>query len=215
MASFRTPAFFLLAAAILPAIGCATSEKVHRPNLLSPDQCVAQANLITHAFGGREVDVEIVPGTLEIVKPTGPGTLTEAHLPPRLSNKALEMERPIRNGTLAPLDVKSYLLYETPEEAIRIPFERTRSISNNDRGRGALYGMLVGAIPGALAGVLLGFYAGGMSCVGEDETGMSRQCHFADYAKPIFGFGVLGALLTGGAGAGIGAAIGHRTTFTF
>jgi hypothetical protein len=215
MASFRTPAFFLLAAAILPAIGCATSEKVHRPNLLSPDQCVAQANLITHAFGGREVDVEIVPGTLEIVKPTGPGTLTEAHLPPRLSKKALEMERPIRNGTLAPLDVKSYLLYETPEEAIRIPFERTRSISNNDRGRGALYGMLVGAIPGALAGVLLGFYAGGMSCVGEDETGMSRQCHFADYAKPIFGFGVLGALLTGGAGAGIGAAIGHRTTFTF
>jgi hypothetical protein len=215
MASFRTPTFFLLAAAILPATGCATREKVLRPDLLPPDEGVAQANSITHAFGGREVDVEIVPGTAETEKPRGAGTLTEAHLPPRLSEEAREMERPIRNGTLAPLDGKSYLLYETPEEAIRIPFERTGSISTNDRGRGALYGMLVGAIPGALAGVLLGFYAGGMSCVGEDENGMSRQCHFADYAKPIAGFGVLGALLTGGAGAGIGAAIGHRTTFTF
>jgi hypothetical protein len=215
MASFRTPTFFLLAAAILPATGCATREKVLRPDLLPPDEGVAQANSITHAFCGREVDVEIVPGTAETEKPRGAGTLTEAHLPPRLSEEAREMERPIRNGTLAPLDGKSYLLYETPEEAIRIPFERTGSISTNDRGRGALYGMLVGAIPGALAGVLLGFYAGGMSCVGEDENGMSRQCHFADYAKPIAGFGVLGALLTGGAGAGIGAAIGHRTTFTF
>jgi hypothetical protein len=215
MASLRIPAFFLLAAAMLPAIGCATREKVLRPDLLPPDEGVAQVNSITHAFGGREVDVEIVPGPLETEKPTGADTLTEAHLPPRQWEEALEMERPILNGTLAPLDGTSYLLYETPGEAIRIPFESTRSISTNDRGRGALYGMLVGAIPGALAGILLGFYAGGMSCVGEDENGMSRPCHFADYAKPIVGFGVLGALLTGGAGAGIGAAIGHRTTFTF
>lgn len=215
MASFRTPAFFLLATAILPAIGCASSEKVRRPDLFPPDERVAQANLITHAFGGREVDVEIVPGTLETEKPTGAGTLTEAQFPSRLSEKALGMEKPIRNGTLAPLDWKSFLLYETPKEAVRIPFGRTRSISTNDRGRGALYGMLVGAIPGALAGVFAGLSVGNVNCVGDPSTSMSRQCHFTDYAKPIAYLGVLGALLTAGAGAGIGAAIGHRTTFTF
>lgn len=162
----------ILVASIIPAPGCSNTEMVLRPDLLSPDQRVAQASSITRVFVGREVDVV----------PRGNGRKHE----------------PIRKGMLAPMDGESFLLYEAPEEASRIPFEHVRSITTNDRGAGALNGLLAGAIPGAIAGFLLGAYAGGMSCVGEDENGMSPPCHFANYAKPIVGFALAGALLTGG-----------------
>jgi hypothetical protein len=170
----------LVAASLVPAVGCSSTIAVHKPVTL------AEAQQVTHAAADRVVKVEVVA-------PDRPAA------PPE-----------VRKGVLTLEDGGAFVLRSPPEEPSRIPFERTRSVVVQDRGKGALEGFLAGAIPGALVGLVLGSAFDEMGC-SEDGSGSKTICsHNAAVA-----LGVSGAVLAGLIGALVGAGIGHRTTFTF
>ena len=171
MTSIRSIA--LVVAALIPGVGCSQSTTVVRPDRLPPDQGATQARAIANQFAGKEV-------TIKVLRPEG-SNLTEV---------------PVLTGKIAALDAKEFLLYEAPGKARRIPFEQTRSLGSNNRGGGALTGLLIGAAPGAVAGLMFD----AMLTLGFDRIVLTTMA---------------GAVLFGAAGAGIGALIGRRTTLTF
>jgi hypothetical protein len=170
----------LVAAFLIPAVGCSSTIAVHRPVTL------ADAQQVTHAAADRVVKVEVVA-------PDRPAVQPEA-----------------RKGVLAIQDGGAFVLRSPPEEPRRIPFERTRSVVVQDRGKGALEGFVAGAIPGALVGLVLGSVFDEAGC-SEDGSGSRTICsHDATVT-----LGLAGGVLAGLIGALVGAAAGHRTTFTF
>jgi hypothetical protein len=185
MTSFRAVA--LVVAVSIPGAACSNTRTVQRPDLLPPAQGIVQARAIIQSFAGKEVDVEISPSQPGIQQASGP----------------------IRTGRLDLLDGQGYLLYEAPERVHRIPFESTRSITRNDRGKSATVGLVVGAVLGAAVGAVLGDMASTLGCTDDSP----RRC--PSEAKPAAAGALVGALLMGAVGAGVGALVGHRTTFTF
>ena len=187
MTSFRAVAL-VAAASVIPGVACSNTKAIQRPDLLPPAQGIVQARAIIQSFAGKEVDVELSSSQSGNQQASGP----------------------IRTGRLDLLDGQSYLLYEAPERVYTVPFQNTRSITRNDRSKGATVGLVVGAVLGAAVGAVLGAMASTLGC---DEDYAPPRC--PSEAKPAAGGAVVGALLMGAVGAGVGALIGHRTTFTF
>jgi hypothetical protein len=124
---------------------------------------------------------------------------------------APHLQPAIRKGELSILDDHSFVLRMPSEMPSRIPFEHTRSIRIVDHARGATDGFLIGAISGGLVALLVGYsVAAGFGC--KNDVPNPPPCHPYD---GLLEATLLGALVSGALGTAIGAAIGHRTTFTF
>jgi uncharacterized protein YcfJ len=161
-------------------------------------------------------------GCSNIIAVHSPATMAEAQEMTRiLANRMAKVEfvgydaphaQPtMRKGELSILDDHSFVLRMPSETPSRIAFENTRSIRIVDHARGAVDGLLTGAISGGLVGLLVGYsVASGFGC--KNDISNPPPCHPYD---GLWEATVLGALVSGAVGTAIGAAIGHRTTFTF
>lgn len=116
-----------------------------------------------------------------------------------------------RRGVLAPLDGYSFSFTESAGQSLAIPFEQTQSITYKSRANGASFGFLYGAIPGVLAGFVSGMLLEKTLCEMGDQDPARCESGAAIGTK----LAVLGGLLTGVAGAVIGAAIGKDMTLRF
>jgi len=161
-----------------------------RPDPSAGDGGANEASALVRMWAGKEVVVELSPS---------------GEAPRTTSGKSLK-------GTLAHLDGTSFVLWETPQKADRLRFEDTRSVSFNDRSRGAKDGALIGAGAGGVAGLVLGSYAGQMACQGEDSNGQSPSCR---PGAAMATWALAGALLVGFVGLLVGAGVGHQETMTF
>ena len=175
----------LLLACVIPSLGCSNTIAVRKP------VTAAEAQEVTSAVDGRDVKVEV------------------------LTSAAPNAGAEVQSGSLSTRDDGSFTLRPPNEAAIDIPFERTRSVSFEDRGKGAGEGALVGFFPGLIGGIAMGSAVEALSCSSCDGNPCppSSPCKNGGSTTLLLGLG-LGAV-TALIGAGIGALIGHRTTFTF
>jgi len=175
----------LLLACLIPNVGCSNTIAVRKP------VTAAEAQEVTSAVDGRGVKVAV------------------------LTSAAPNAGAEIRSGSLSTRDDGSFALRAPNDAAIEIPFERTRSVSFEDRGKGAAEGAAVGFFPGLIGGIAMGSAVEALSCSSCDANPCppSSACNRGGSISLLFGLG-LGAV-TALVGAGIGALIGHRTTFTF
>ncbi len=187
MSSVRSLAV-LVAAQIIPAVACSSTQVARRPDLLPPKEGMAEAQAITQLFAGRDVEVRLSRSQAEDSS-AGPS---------------------VRTGRLVPLDGKSYFLSEPPNRSHGVRFADTHSITSKDRVKGANRGLLIGALAGAVGGALFGAVISGMGC---SDMGTHIQC--PSQTGPMLGGAAVGSLLVGIIGAGVGASTGYRTTLTF
>lgn len=175
------------AASLIVGGACSTTRVIERPDRLPPDKGIVQAKSIVQSFGGKEVDVAVAQ--------PGPDQSS-----PRTS---------VRTGRLGTYDGRSFFIFEDSQPPAGIRFEDTRSFSRIDRRKGAAYGFLGGAVLGGLFGAMAGASLSTIGCDSESPP------HCPSALEPAVLVGMLGGLALGALGAGLGAAIGHRTTFTF
>lgn len=143
----------------------------------------AEASRIVSTTGGREVRVEFE-------SPRGPE---------------------IRRGVLVPFDANTFVVVEASGQRLGVPFQATRTITYNDRGKGAGIGFLVGAIPGFLLGFAAGATLADCHAFGANED---KPCS-SNTVTTGLEVGLAGGLLGGALGAALGAVAGHSTTLTF
>jgi hypothetical protein len=174
-------AVMLLAAG---APGCETTRAVGPAP--SPDSIAS----INDAGRGRDLEVQYRPIAL------APPPLGAAR------KRLVEAD----NASIAGADASTvtFVKRDGSQQAIATPLIRTVSVTN--RGRGALYGSLIGGAAGLLLGVV--------AVLADPPCQDGGICLFDtnDVIVPIaLTTGLLGALIGGGGGA----LVGHRTTFVF
>jgi len=167
--------------------GCSNTIALQRP------VTAVDREMVTRAVGGREVRVTAATST-----------------------SAREADAGLRGTARLPSDSGEIMVLRMPAEELesQLPLERTRSIAFTNRGKGAVEGALIGFIPGFIAGLLMGTASQGINCSSCDGNPCPPSAGCDSSAGPLMlglSVGAFSALI----GAGIGAIIGHRTTFTF
>jgi hypothetical protein len=175
-------------------ISCGTSQSVARP--------ITQATLDQIKSEGLEQTTKVV-----FTADKGAAGSTEGDL----HKTGGEQQLVSFEGVLVGAGWKALELRLDQDRHTRIPFADVQRIQIKDRKKGALEGLLIGMVGGIVAGAIVG----AVSSTGCEDGEYYYQKHCPSASEKAFSFGLIGALVGGGAGLGIGIASGHRTVFVF